>query len=431
MPKDYERVRDQIHGFIQLSKREMQIVDTRVFQRLRRIHQLAFTHFIYPGAEHTRFAHSLGVMDLATRVFDALWERSQELQSLGPGTKAHLRQLLRLYALLHDIGHGPFSHAGDGLFPPGSDHEEYSRRLVVESDIASIITEIGDELHRHHPDEPRITPELVGSMIVGTGLDPRYHLLRQIMTSEADADKMDYLLRDSYNCGVSYGQYDLERLLQSFVARPADPRPSNRTFQLCINVGGVNAFEAFVLARYWMFLQVYFHRTRRIYDIFLERFFREYFNGGLPQDLDEFLEYDDYVMWGKITQAQQSNQWAHGIVNRAVWSQVFESPSHAAEGDVVKFRLLKRELNRMFNGYYIIDHAKKAPHKLPALFDPENVKTIALVDDDGRPLDLNRQSEILRRVAAPINKYRVYAHPSVAEQVKALCDEIHATAENE
>lgn len=417
-----ERIRDQIHGFIHLTSDEMKIIDTRPFQRLRRIHQLAFTHFVYPGAEHTRFAHSLGVMEVATQVFDHMWARSRPYDE---AMKAHLRQVLRLYALLHDVGHGPFSHAGDDLFPEGLDHEEYSRRIIIQSEVGEIIDHIGSNLAAQYGPDYRITPELIGQVIVGGNLEPPYHLLRQIMSSEADADKMDYLLRDSTNCGVAYGLYDLQRLLNSFLAHPV-ARGDTPKFRLGIEFGGLHAFEAFILARYWMFLQVYFHRTRRIYDFFLHKFLKEFLpNGRFPENLDDFLALDDYSVWMEIGKRQDENSWARGIVKRDTWSSVFESPSHAEAADSVEFRYIERELRKLFpEEQWYVDRASKAPHKLPATSDLEDPKVVVLVRN-GQILDLNRESEIVRKIVSPITKYRVYAAPAIAKKVKEVCDELH------
>ena len=134
-----KEVRDPVHGFIYFNEIEMKIVNTPVFQRLRYIRQLAFTHLVYPGAEHSRFAHSMGVMEFATKMFDTLMMKHQEneLKWTKARTKRN-RQLLRLAALLHDTGHPPFSHASEDLLP-GISHEEISRRLMLAEPIAPLI----------------------------------------------------------------------------------------------------------------------------------------------------------------------------------------------------------------------------------------------------------------------------------------------------
>lgn len=142
-----ERIRDQVHGFVELSGDELRIVDSFPFQRLRRIRQLALTHLVYPGAEHTRFCHSIGVMHLATRVFDCLCGTSPDLKKLSAGEVSHLRQVLRLYALLHDLGHGPFSHVDvldeqTPLFPKDTSHESFSSKIAGRAPIATIIDEM-------------------------------------------------------------------------------------------------------------------------------------------------------------------------------------------------------------------------------------------------------------------------------------------------
>ena len=272
--------RDPIHGFIEVSRQEQKIIDSSPFQRLRNIKQLATTYLVYHGAEHTRFGHSIGVMHLATRAFKAVTEKNPLLFREDPEENkvvtAWYLQILRLIALTHDLGHAPFSHASEALFAGGKEHEDYTKDIIEQTEIADYINEIGELFQRTYGEQYGITPQLLWKIY---GEDPKNHMLdddyiwpdfmflKSFMDGEMDCDKMDYLLRDSHYCGVSYGTYDLERFISTLTVYK---KPEENILQLAINSGGIQAFEEFVLARYFMFIQVYFHKTRRYLDHLLE-----------------------------------------------------------------------------------------------------------------------------------------------------------------
>ena len=264
-------IRCPIHGFIQLSKWERDIVNQPGFQRLRRIRQLAWTDYVYPGAMHTRFEHSLGVMHVASLLFDAIHRNSSEVliadYQFSNEDFRRSEQLVRLAALLHDTGHGPFSHAAEDLFPfkeprPGQKpkryrHEEYSA-AIIQGPLADVI--------ENHPGNLwKISAEEVASLIEGSPKSKGSLFWKDIIAGQLDADRMDYLNRDSHHLGVQYGKFDLARVVNSMVAVP--PFEENRGARIGIDEGGWRAAESLVLARYAMFTQVYFHKTRIAYDI--------------------------------------------------------------------------------------------------------------------------------------------------------------------
>ncbi|GAB7387452.1 hypothetical protein BSNK01_12880 [Bacillaceae bacterium] len=245
-------IRDPLYGFITLSVDEKKIISTEPFQRLRRVRQLGTSYLVYPSAEHNRFSHSLGVMEVATRVFNEIIKRDRYVLQWSEEEIKRNRQLLRLAALLHDIGHAPFSHVSDDLFADeiGS-HEEMAARLILNSDITPIISRMGKEFG--------FTPREVAGLITGK-FKPEYKLLFQIFSSELDADKMDYLLRDSHFAGVQYGRYDFHRVIQNLTVHS-----QGGIWELAVDIGGLHAVEALVLARYFMFTQVYLHKTRQYF----------------------------------------------------------------------------------------------------------------------------------------------------------------------
>ena len=264
MGKIFE-IRDPIHGFIELNEWERDIVNHTIFQRLRRIRQLSMTDMVYPGAMHTRFEHSLGVMQIATQMFESIRRKREEfLKSELKFNESGLdrdRVLIRLATLLHDVGHAPFSHASEELMTTRPDsnkaykHEDYS--------VGAVELLMRDVIEGHPFNENyRITAQEVADMLAGNVRLGRSVLWSNLVSSQLDADRADYLLRDSHHTGVSYGHYDLERLLATItVAFNPEGSP-----MLGIEEGGEHAAEGLIIARYMMFTQVYYQHTRRIFD---------------------------------------------------------------------------------------------------------------------------------------------------------------------
>ena len=267
-------VRDPIHGLIALSQKEVSLINTRTFQRLRRIRQLAMAFLVYPGTLHTRFDHSIGVMHIAGRICDRLKQFSD--------IDVKCEQV-RLAALLHDIGHGPFSHVSEHLldqYVPDQADGESTLEKIHEKITVNIIkydSEIGAVLS----DEER---KFVVEMIEGkTTRDFR----RDIVSSDLDADKMDYLLRDSYFAGVKYGTYDLEKIIES--CRVHYER--NESY-LAISNEGIYALEQLLLAKHHMTQQVYSHRVRSISDAMIVRGIELAIQEG-NQELERLYQYDE------------------------------------------------------------------------------------------------------------------------------------------
>lgn len=291
-------IRDPVHGFIELHDDEAQIVDSAVFQRLRRIHQLAMAYLVYPGATHTRFDHSLGVRHVAASIGRRLQLEEDQLRSL------------RLAALLHDIGHGPFSHVSEYVLA------QVNEDLAREQDIEELHEAIGMDIVREvlFEREGMLTgSDIDGIEAILMGVSPQRQnggkvrtTRRDIVSGPLDADKLDYLLRDSHYAGVQYGVYDLQRLMQSF--RPLDDTDGGQSY-LAVAEEDVPAVDQFVIALHNMRAQVYRHRVRRVADAMLQRAVLLSIEDGnedvrrlyqyRPQDaayLEEYLAYDDYEL---------------------------------------------------------------------------------------------------------------------------------------
>lgn len=297
-------IRDPLHVFVRLDAPEQAVLNSAPFQRLRHIHQLALTYLVYPGATHRRFEHSLGVMELATRIFDTVTDprnvehdEARDVIPAEPDTLHYWRRVLRLAALCHDMGHLPFSHAAeDELLPPGVDHEAISRGYILSDEMRAIWSAM----------EPPVTPEHIALVAVGPEgeevVSPWRAIVGEIISGDVfGADRMDYLLRDSLHTGVAYGRFDHHRLIDTLRILPDAPGgpeddPGARAPGLGIEYGGVESAEALLLARYFSFSQVYFHRARRIYDIHLKDFLKAWLEpqgGYLPHEPAEHLKLTD------------------------------------------------------------------------------------------------------------------------------------------
>jgi len=290
MPES-RKIRDPIHGFISLTSKELEIVDSPIFQRLRGIKQLAFAHLVYPGALHSRFEHSIGVFHISSLIAKS--------SSLGLGKEDV--DIVRLAALIHDIGHGPFSHVSEEALEIYCDKEKIEKRLKGDREkIHELITEdiilnskLCDIIGKR---DCEIIAKLLSS---GYG-DPA---LKSIVSGPIDADKQDYLLRDSYYCGVKYGVFDLHQLHKEF-ATIIDPSGEGK--RLGISVDGVIALEQFVLAKYYITTQVYRHKIRLITDQMLiraiclgidydniEELCKLYSYDGSSDFIDNYINWDD------------------------------------------------------------------------------------------------------------------------------------------
>jgi uncharacterized protein len=245
-------IRDPIHGFVSISPSEERVINSPVFQRLRRIRQLAAASLVYPGALHTRFDHSLGVLCLARRLSERLLPGSEH--------EDH-RRLVRLTALLHDLGHGPFSHVSESLLIL------FSKREALHDDrhLETLHEAVTCNIIKYSEDLRPLISESDRNQIIDVLSMGSNRLVREIVSGPLDADKLDYLLRDSHFCGVRYGVYDLERLVGSI--EPGE----GRNPILAISEGGVHSLEQFILAKYYMTTQVYRHRVRLITDQMITR----------------------------------------------------------------------------------------------------------------------------------------------------------------
>src|SRR5437764_15218593 len=309
--KHNHEIRDPIHVFIRLDSDERKVLDSRPFQRLRHIHQLALTYLVYPGATHRRYEHSLGVMELAGRVFDIITHERNRYRTLDifPDTEtlAAWRKVVRLAALFHDLGHLPFSHAAEEQLLPDGKHHEWLTVEVLRS----------DEMRRvMRGMMPLQDPDLVAEIAIGpekwgkwfgkaTDFAECQLLMTEIVTGDAfGVDRIDYLLRDSHHAGVAYGRFDHYRLIDTLRILP---HPTLERPRIGIEKGGIHAAEALQLARQFMFLQLYYHHVRLAYDIHLSEFMVQWLK-RYPTTVEEHLRMTDNEVLSAIASVAADQQ---------------------------------------------------------------------------------------------------------------------------
>lgn len=424
-----DKYRDPVHGFIDVSDLENNIINSAPFQRLRNVKQLAMTHLVFHGAEHTRFGHSIGVMHLVTRAFRAAVANGD--YSFSEEKSAWYEQILRLIALTHDLGHAPFSHASEAVFPAGLEHEDFTEKIVKETVVADHIKAIGATFTEKYGPQCDITPDLICDIYRGRlpGDNSEFTFLKSFMDSELDCDKMDYLLRDSLFCGVKYGNYDIERLLSSLTIYIQDNCP-----RLAIGSGGVQVFEEFVLARYFMFVQVYFHRTRRFFDMMFSQALKCILPGGTyPQDVSSYLSWDDCRVIQELKAHAHADEACANIINRAVYSCANESVTHPKSGDKNEFKLISLQVKEKFGAENFLEDysAGKMPHKIPMKSEVDDEKAIVIIHKStGKVATISEESPIIQSLTSKIDIQRLYVKPYLYDDVSAYLKEIYAAIQN-
>ena len=302
MKKTHLDIIDPIHDFVRVNSNELKIIDTSIFQRLRRIRQLSGAHLIYPGAQHTRFEHSLGVMHIASMAGHALDEK-------GIVSSDNI-QNLRFAGLLHDIGHGPFSHLFEELLQKRKmSHEDMGRNIILK-------TQIGDLISANGFDKKFITELAFGNS--------KFQFMNEIISGALSADIMDYLLRDGYFTGAEHAKIDHNRLTYSLDVYKN---------KLALEKSALVNFETMMISRYQMFKAVYFHKTVRAGEVMLleSMYLAEEELGLSSISLDEYLKLTDEVILSQLLSLPERNsklriakKIATDYLNRNLFKSVFE-----------------------------------------------------------------------------------------------------------
>jgi uncharacterized protein len=321
MPKAYwGEIKDPVHGYVYINEAEKQIIDSYPMQRLRRLRQLAGSEYVYPGANHTRFEHCVGVMYLAGKAF--------ENPNISRMVTDEECDMARVSALLHDVGHGPFSHVFEQLLIKNLEqtHEDITSWIIEKGEVSDTISKMGYE------------PEEVGKLAVGKLQKSGKAFLDQIISSAVDVDKQDFIVRDTFHTGAEYGFIDVFRLIHALDVLGED---------LAVELGALSALEAFMIARIESFKSIYFHRVGRAAQIMLamamEKADKEL---GLTafKTPEEYLEMDDYTVWAALKKCEASKPIIDDLEHRQMLKCAYERTFY--EKDTMVSNIFRREAYR-------------------------------------------------------------------------------------
>ncbi|MDN4620795.1 HD domain-containing protein [Paenibacillus sp. PsM32] len=424
-PLGEEKVfKDPVHNYIHVQDRLIwTLINTPEFQRLRRIRQLGTSYLTFHGAEHSRFSHSLGVYEITRRIISQFerggyedWPREESLVALCA-------------ALLHDLGHGPFSHSIEEAFD--MDHEEWTCRILLgDTEVNRVLEEAETGL-----------AERVASVI---RKDYEKPIVVNLVSSPLDADRMDYLLRDAYFTGVNYGTIDVDRILRML-------RPHNG--RVVVKESGMHAIEDYLMARYQMYWQVYFHPVTRSSDIVLRQIFRrakELFDQGfafkflpypLPALFEGNIQVHDYLLLDEALVQTAFMQWTreddeiladvcHRFMQRRLYKYVETDLIDLETIDSIRNEFARVGLHPQYD--LEIDFPTDLPYDVFRPGDPKKEKQILLLDRQNRIQEISEVSDIVRSISGiHRGRYHLYYPQDKLEKViHQLSEEVAAIFEN-
>jgi HD superfamily phosphohydrolase len=414
MPRNYwGEIKDPVLGYVYITANEREIIDSYPVQRLRRLRQLAGAEYVYPGANHTRFEHSVGVMYLAGRVV--------ENPNISQRISQDEAEMVRIAALLHDVGHGPFSHVFEHLLDKelNKTHEDMTLWIVKNSELKDIINKVGYKA------------EEIGKLAVGRLHKPKKAFLDQIISSSVDVDKLDFVVRDTYHTGAEYGYIDAFRLIQTLDVLGED---------LAVDLGSLSALESFVIARIESFKSIYFHRVGRAAQIMLataiEKANEEL---GLAnfKTPEEYLAMDDYTVWTMLKNCEKSSGIIKNLERRKLLKCAYEKTFY--EKDTMVSNIFNREAYRK---QLQADIAKEAqveteaviidvptvpsvPYHHSVLMEPMEIPVFYKTREGDRiPRRLSEISKIFDVLKGFINILRVYTEEKNREKVNNATSKI-------
>ena len=408
MAKNYwGEIKDPVHGYVYVTEQEKHAIDSFPVQRQRRLRQLAGSEYVYPGANHTRFEHAIGVMYLAGRVV--------ENRNVSQYLDEDECEAAKMAGLLHDVGHGPFSHVFEHLLDKelNKTHEDMTQWIIRKSELADILKENG------------YNPEEIGKLAVGKLHKSKKTFLDQIISSAVDVDKLDFIVRDTYHTGAEYGFIDIFRLIHAL-----DVVDEN----LAVDLGALSALESLIIARIESFKSIYFHRVGRAAQIMLaiamEKANEEL---GLTQfkTPEEYMAMDDYTVWTMLKNCGKSNGIIRNLERRKMLKCAYERTFY--EKDTMISNIFGREKHRE---QLQADIAEKAginveeviidvptvpsvPYHHSVLMEPMEIPAFYRTQNGEKiPQRLSETSKIFETLKGFINILRVYTQEEYRKRVE-------------
>jgi HD superfamily phosphohydrolase len=382
-------IRDAIHDYIHVDHLIIwRLINSKEMQRLRRIKQLGGTYQVFQSAEHSRFVHSLGVYQVVRRML--------ETECLTNALSDYDKLCVMCAGLLHDIGHGPFSHSFEGVFE--ENHEDMTVRMILEeSEVHDILVSLYKQL-----------PQDVASIIQHTHPN---RILIQMVSSQLDADRMDYLLRDSYMSGTTYGHFDMSRILRTMRIRDG---------KIVYKESGVQAIENYILARYHMYWQVYYHPTARSYEHLLQSVFQRvkdlYYDGYVFQthlhylipmlehrfQVSDFVDLDEAVILYYFKEFTREKDFIlSDLSSRFLNRHLFKYQQLKSQKDLMSIKVIAQAKGYHPDYYIVSDNQKQIPYLHYG--ESGELSEIEILDSEGCLSPLPMKSEI---VSAILNSKR-------------------------
>lgn len=382
-------IRDAIHDYIHVDHLIIwRLINSKEMQRLRRIKQLGGTYQVFQSAEHSRFVHSLGVYQVVRRML--------ETECLTNALSDYDKLCVMCAGLLHDIGHGPFSHSFEGVFE--ENHEDMTVRMILEkSEVHDILVSLYKQL-----------PQDVASIIQHTHPN---RILIQMVSSQLDADRMDYLLRDSYMSGTTYGHFDMSRILRTMRIRDG---------KIVYKESGVQAIENYILARYHMYWQVYYHPTARSYEHLLQSVFQRvkdlYYDGYVFQthlhylipmlehrfQVSDFVDLDEAVILYYFKEFTREKDFIlSDLSSRFLNRHLFKYQQLKSQKDLMSIKAIAQAKGYHPDYYIVSDNQKQIPYLHYG--ESGELSEIEILDSEGCLSPLPMKSEI---VSAILNSKR-------------------------
>ncbi len=414
MPKDYwGEIKDPVHGYVYITEQEKEIIDSYPVQRLRRLRQLAGSEYVYPGANHTRFEHSVGVMYLAGKVTE-----NPNISRLIDENEA---ETVKIAGLLHDVGHGPFSHVFEHLLDKElhKTHEDITQWIIRNSELKDTLKNNGYD------------PTEVGKLATGKLHKPKKAFLDQIISSAVDVDKQDFIVRDTHHTGAEYGFIDIFRLIHAL-----DVLKEN----LAIDLGALSALESLIIARIESFKSIYFHRVGRAAQIMLAMAMEKANDElGLTRfkTPEEYMNMDDYTVWTGLKQCKKSAPIIKNLEKRKLLKCAYERTFY--EKDTMVSNLFSQETHRRQLQEDIAKKAKvetetviidvptvpSVPYHHTVLFEPMEIPVFYKTQTGGKvPQRLSEISKIFETLRGFINILRVYSDEQNREKVSQASSKI-------
>ncbi|HAX72277.1 MAG TPA: hypothetical protein DCY20_02000 [Firmicutes bacterium] len=418
MKKLQEKVfRDPVYGYVHVTDQLIwDLIQTKELQRLRRVKQLGGTHMVFHTAEHSRFSHSLGVYEMARRIIDSLNQRQ-------PILNEHERMLTLCAALLHDLGHGPFSHAFESVF--SVHHELFTQRVLLEN------TQVHEKLEQYKTGFSQEVADVINKV------HPNKVII-SIISSQLDADRLDYLLRDSYFCGTPYGEIDVDRILRTM--RVVDNK-------IVYKQSGMHAIEDYLLGRYQMYWQVYLHTTGVSFDLIIKKMFqrvvyliktgykfrkpleslRELVTEKHPH-IETFLKFDDSTIFYYASRFVEEKDeiladFADRFINRRLLKGIQIEPGTGWNELLVDMQGWMQELGIDPNYYLMIEHSTKSPYDYYSQNSNSTSERIELLMLDDTIKEISEVSNVIKGIISITTKeeYKIY-YPLDLIQSKPDCE---------